>query len=47
LDVNYPGKDKTLPQVDFEEYSLGLSASDLLHSDDQLDFSFYYSPDYT
>lgn len=47
LDVNYPGKDKTLPQVDFEEYSLGLAASDLLRSDDQLDFSFYYSPDYT
>ncbi|MDR0237855.1 TorF family putative porin [Acinetobacter sp.] len=47
LDVNYPGKDKTLPQVDFEEYSLGLSTTDLLSKGDQLNFSFYYSPDYT
>ncbi|ENX35503.1 hypothetical protein F889_01172 [Acinetobacter colistiniresistens] len=47
LDVNYPGADKTLPQVDFEEYSIGLFASGLLNQQDQLNLSFYYSPDYT
>ncbi|NNP69121.1 TorF family putative porin [Acinetobacter sp. Ac_5812] len=47
LDVNYPGEDKTLPRVDFEEYSIGLFASGLLNQQDQLNLSFYYSPDYT
>lgn len=47
LDVNYPGEDKTLPRVDFEEYSIGLFASGLFNQQDQLNLSFYYSPDYT
>lgn len=47
LDVNYPGEDKTLPQVDFEEYSVALLASNLLKTEDELNLSFYYSPDYT
>ncbi|NNP74684.1 hypothetical protein A7P54_01185 [Acinetobacter sp. Ac_3412] len=47
LDVNYPGADKALPQVDFEEYSIGLFTSGLLNQQDQLNLSFYYSPDYT
>jgi uncharacterized protein (TIGR02001 family) len=47
LDVNYPDEDKTLPRVDFEEYSIGLMTSNLLNAQDELNLSFYYTPDYT
>lgn len=47
LDVNYPREDKTLPRVDFEEYSIGVLKSNLFHAQDELNLAFYYSPDYT
>jgi len=47
LDVNYPGADKSLPNVNFEEYSFSIINNQILKSNDELNFSIYYSPEYS
>ncbi|MCJ8160008.1 TorF family putative porin [Acinetobacter zhairhuonensis] len=47
LDVNYPGADKTIPSPDYEEYSVSAIGMGLLKEEDELNFSFYYSPEYS
>ena len=45
-DINYPGADKSLPDTDYEEYSVAATGMGLLTDDDALNFTFYYSPEY-
>ncbi|TCB30234.1 hypothetical protein E0H82_16085 [Acinetobacter sp. ANC 4910] len=45
-DINYPGSDKSLPDTDYEEYSVAATGMGLLTDDDALNFTFYYSPEY-
>lgn len=47
LDVNYPGTEQSIPDADYEEYSVAASGLGLLKENDELNFSFYYSPEYT
>lgn len=47
LDVNYPGADKAIPDADYEEYSVAAIGMGLFKEADELNFSFYYSPEYT
>lgn len=45
-DINYPGADKSLPDPNYEEYSLGATGTGLIGAEDTLNFTFYYSPEY-
>ena len=45
-DINYPGADKSLPDPNYEEYSVGATGTGLLGAEDTLNFTFYYSPEY-
>ena len=47
LDVNYPGADKSIRSPDYEEYSVSAVGMGLLKENDELNFSFYYSPEYS